>query len=84
LKPVYDFIIGNIRKQIAIGVETDICYCFGTGKNETFLRNLNEEYHFFTKIVALEHPRFVMQYKARSKQFYIDKYIEAFKPSNNG
>jgi len=33
---------------------------------------------FFKKIVALEHPRFIMQYKAKLKQQYIDKYIEAF------
>ena len=31
---VYSFIIDNIRKQISIGVETDVCFCFGTGKNE--------------------------------------------------
>ena len=77
--PVYDFIVDNIRAQIAMGVETDVCYCFGNGKNEKFLRKLNEENHFFGKIIALEHPRFVMQYKAMSKQFYIDKYLSAFR-----
>ena len=75
---VYDFIIENIKKQIALGIETDICYCFGTGKNEKFLRALNEEHAFFGEIVALEHPRFIMQYKSKSKQQYIDKYINAF------
>ena len=29
-----EFIIENIQKQIALGVHTDVCYCFGTGKNE--------------------------------------------------
>ena len=77
-KAVYPFIIDNLKKQIAIGFETDICFCFGTGKNEAFLRKLNDEMGFFKKIVALEHPRFIMQYKAKTKQFYIDKYLEAF------
>jgi hypothetical protein len=72
------FIVENIRKQIDLGVITDVCFCFGTGKNENFLRKLNDEYGFFKQIVALEHPRFIMQYKAKSKQFYIDKYVEAF------
>ncbi|MEI6681580.1 MAG: uracil-DNA glycosylase family protein [Bacteroidota bacterium] len=76
--PVYGFIVENIQKQIGMGVETDICYCFGNGKNEKFLRTLNAEKHFFGKIIALEHPRFVMQYKARSKPLYIDKYLSAF------
>ena len=75
---VYDGIIENIRKQIALGIETDICYCFGTGKNETFLRSVNNKYGFFKEILALEHPRFVMQYKSKSKSEYIDKYLRAF------
>ncbi len=75
---VTGFIIDNINKQIALGVNTDVCFCFGTGKNESFLRRLNDEYGFFKKIIALEHPRFIMQYKTASKQFYIDKYLSAF------
>lgn len=75
---VSDFIIENINKQISLGVKTNVCFCFGTGKNEAFLNKLNAQYHFFKKIVALEHPRFIMQYKTASKQFYIDKYLSAF------
>ncbi|MGZ4000508.1 MAG: uracil-DNA glycosylase family protein, partial [Mucilaginibacter sp.] len=77
-KAVTGYIIENIQTQISLGVETDVCFCFGTGKNENFLRKLNNEHRFFNKIVALEHPRFIMQYKARSKQVYIDKYLSAF------
>jgi len=80
---VRGYIIANIKTQIALGVETDVCFCLGTGKNEMFLRNLNEEYHFFKSIIALEHPRFIMQYKAKTKQFYIDKYVSAFKAVKN-
>ncbi len=75
---VYDFIIQNIKKQISFGISTDICFCFGTGKNEKFLKTINEEHHFFRKIVALEHPRFIMQYKSKTKHLFIDKYLEAF------
>jgi hypothetical protein len=75
---VTPFIIENIQKQIALGVNTDVCFCFGTGQNEKFIRKLNEEHGFFKKIIALEHPRFIMQYKTKTKQFYIDKYLEAF------
>jgi len=77
-KAVAGYIIENIRTQISLGVETDVCFCFGTGKNESFLRRLNNEHNFFGKIVALEHPRFIMQYKAKSKEMYIDKYLSAF------
>lgn len=75
---VTPFMIESIQKQLRFGIETDICFCFGTGKNEKFLRQLNDQMEFFKTIIALEHPRFVMQYKAKSKQQYIDKYLHAF------
>ena len=56
---------------------TDTCFCFGTGKNEKFLLALNDKYRFFGKIIALEHPRFIMQYRSKRKQEYIDKYLQA-------
>jgi len=76
---VLDFIVESIRNQIEFGIQTDICFCFGTGKNEKFLRALNQRYGFFKKIIALEHPRYVMQYKSRTRQDYIGKYIIAFR-----
>ncbi|WP_183559222.1 uracil-DNA glycosylase family protein [Mucilaginibacter sp. SP1R1] len=74
-KAVYPFIIENLQKQIELGFETDICFCFGIGKNEAFLRKLNQEQKFFKEIIALEHPRYIMQYKAKTKQDYIAKYL---------
>jgi hypothetical protein len=76
---VYGFIVENIEKQIDLGNYTDTCFCFGTGKNESFLRKVNAEKGYFKNIIALEHPRFIVQYKAKTKQQYIDKYIAAFK-----
>ena len=75
---VYDFMVWNIETQISMGVNTDVCFCFGTGKNEQFLTKLNDKMSFFKKIVALEHPRYIMQYKSKTKQDYIDKYVSAF------
>jgi hypothetical protein len=75
---VKDFIVESIRKQIALGVSKNICFCLGV-KNGDFLTQLNQEYHFFKKIVVLEHPRWVMQYNLKKKQIYIDKYVSALK-----
>lgn len=50
----------------------------GTGKNAAFLQALNEKEKFFKEVVPLEHPRFVMQYKSKTKSQYIDKYLTAF------
>lgn len=75
---VAGFIVESIRRQLAMGLKTDVCYCFGTGKNEAYLRHINERWHFFDRIVPLEHPRYIMQYKARSIDQYIAKYLDAF------
>lgn len=74
---VKPFMVQSIRQLMQLGVRRDRVFCLGTGKNEKFLRQLNEEHDFFDELVALEHPRYVMQYKARSKEEYIRKYVEA-------
>lgn len=75
---VKGFMIESLHKLVDLGINTDTCFCFGTGKNEKFLTKLNKEHQFFKKIIALEHPRYIMQYKSADKQFYIDKYLAAF------
>lgn len=78
LSAVYDFIVWNIKMQISMGVFTDVCFFLGTGKNQQFLQKLNKEYGFFGKLISLEHPRFIMQYKAKEKEAFIEKYLHAF------
>lgn len=74
-KAVSDFIIENIRAQIYLSGRNDVCYCLGTGKNYKYLSKLNEKYHFFDLIIPLEHPRYIMQYKSKSKDSYIGDFI---------
>lgn len=75
---VYDFMVESLKKQLAFGIDRRVGYCLGTGKNADFIKKLNEKEGFFGKIVPLEHPRFVMQYRTKRKQEYIDKYLMAF------
>jgi hypothetical protein len=75
---VKDFIIESLSSQLAFGFERDTCFCLGTGKNHKFLVQLNNELKLFDRIVPLEHPRYIMQYKTKQKDFYIQKYIEEF------
>lgn len=76
---VYGFIVDSIRKQIAFGIDTSVCYCMGTGKNAAFLNELNSREKFFDEVIALEHPRFVIQYRLKQKDSYVDKYIGQLK-----
>lgn len=72
---VQGFIEWNIQEQIGIGCATDVCYCLGTSKNYKYLLDLNNRKRYFGKIIPLEHPRFVMQYRAKTKDKYIADYI---------
>lgn len=76
-KAALPFILKTLPEQIAFGLETDVCICLGTGKNAAFLNKLNNEYKFFSQIHALEHPRYIMQYKSRDIEKYIEIYLRA-------
>ena len=74
-----DYILESLKKQISLGIDTSVVYCIGSGENYKFLLELNNKYHFFGKIIPLEHPRFIMQYNSKNKDYYIKKYLDAFK-----
>ena len=74
-KALYSFIVASLQKLISIGIDTSVCYCIGSGENFKFLLRINEQYHFFEKIIALEHPRFIMQYNSKNKDKYLEKYL---------
>lgn len=73
---VYDFMIASIEQQLGFGINRDICFCLGTGKNFRFIRELNDLNKYFNKVIPLEHPRYIMQYRSKLKQKYISRYIE--------
>lgn len=74
---VTPFVEHWLRTLIACGMRTDVVCCIGTGKNAAYFSKLNERLGLFERIIALEHPRYVMQYKAKQLDTYIDKYLTA-------
>lgn len=75
-RDVTHFIIDTLKQQLTFGIDTQKCYCMGHGKNFKFLSKLNAEMQFFHEIIPLEHPRYIVQYKNRHKQEYVDRYIQ--------
>lgn len=75
---IIPFAVECFKKQIAWGLHTTVAFCLGEGKNYTFLCKLNKEYKLFDKIIPLSHPRFIMQYKLKTKDVYINKYLQKF------
>ena len=73
---VYEFFMKTIKQQIDFGIDTTRCYCLGEGKNVAFLHRINKETHLFGEIVSLPHPRFIMQYRRKQVDQYIQLYLE--------
>lgn len=73
---VYDFMLDSLQRQLAFGVRRDIGFCLGTGKNYDFISRLNDKEGFFDQLIPLEHPRFVMQYRAKRIEEYVARYLE--------
>jgi len=72
---VQPHIIDSINRQIDMGAFRDRAFSMGQGTNYKYLKSLNDEHGFFKEIIPLPHPRWVMQYKRKTKQVYIDEYI---------
>lgn len=73
---ITDFAVDCMNNQLGFGIDRKIAFCLGDGKNYKYLSKLNEENKFFEKIIPLPHPRFIMQYKLKKKEEYIQSYLE--------
>jgi hypothetical protein len=69
------FMVKALSHQLTFGVNREKAFCLGEGMNFKFLKALNDEEKFFKEIVALPHPRFIMQYKRKMIEAYIGEYI---------
>ena len=76
-RTVYDFMVASLRKQISFGINRDVCFVLGK-KNAKYIRRINEREQLFGELVALEHPRYVVQYRSKYMETYVDKYINSF------
>lgn len=72
-------IVANIRRQIAMGIRTDICVVIGSGENDKMLRRLNDQYHFFEQVITLDHPGYIVRYHNKDRNTYIRQYLETLK-----
>lgn len=75
---VKPFMIESLKQQINFNIDCSHVFVLGK-KNAEFIKKINKETNFFDKITALEHPRYIQQYKSKEKDLFIDKYIVALK-----
>src|SRR6185503_1347659 len=70
------FILDKIKEQLRFGFKTDRCFCIGGEKNFKFLAGINKEHSFFKEIIPLPHPRFILQYRRKQKDKFVQQYLQ--------
>ncbi|MEN8194713.1 MAG: uracil-DNA glycosylase family protein [Bacteroidota bacterium] len=73
------FIEETLLKQMSFPQAKPNIICVGQGKNLKYLKAFNDKHHCFESIEVVPHPRWVMQYRRKEKQKYIDVYLDTLK-----
>jgi hypothetical protein len=69
-------IIQHLQSQIDFGAYSNKAICLGK-KNEKYLHDINNELNFFEEIITVDHPRYIMQYKLKKNDEYIEYYLDS-------
>lgn len=75
-----DYMIEMLQEYIKLGLDTSEVYILGK-KNAKFIQKLNMKAQLFKKMIVLDHPRYIQQYKFKERELYIDAYINALNPN---
>lgn len=69
------FMLQNLSFHAANNfLRNDYVICLGESSNLKWLTAFNKQNNFFGKIISLPHPRWVMQYKRKRKQEFVEMY----------
>lgn len=77
-KSLQPYMLQTLQQYADMGVRTETAWVLGK-KNANFLRPMFSQLNLFQRVIELEHPRYIQQYKSKEAEFYIDKYIVELK-----
>lgn len=66
--------INSIKKQIQFGAKRNKVIILGK-KNAEYFKHINDQLKLFETISVLDHPRYIMQYRLKKINKYIDDYL---------
>ncbi len=76
-KPMFEqYVADQIKAQLNFGIDQSVAYSIGKGLNIKYLKYINDKYGFFEKVLPLSHPRWVMQYRLKRKEEFIQEYLD--------
>ena len=76
-RTVEPFIIHNLDRLLDYHADRSEAYAIGGEKNFKYLDALNRKHGWFGKVVPLPHPRFIMQYRRKQKDLFIQQYLQS-------
>ncbi len=75
-KQLESYIVDHLKEQITYGAKP-VAYSLGQGKNIAYLKVLNKKYQLFERIEPLPHPRWIMQYRLKRLNEFLEVYRQA-------
>lgn len=74
----------NLTTQMAFGATSKVALCLGEGQNFKYFSKLNDKHGYFEKILPLPHPRWVMQYRRKRMDEFVDYFLRQFQEAISG
>jgi len=72
---IVPFVVNSMRVMIDAGLRTDATVLLGSGALKSFFeKHIRPLVHFDT-VIYLDHPRYVMQYRRREMERYVQDYV---------
>lgn len=75
-RAVTPLIVSSTEAQIALGCSREHVIVLGRGHNAKFFKRLNEQHRWFASVHALDHPRFILQYRRKRVDTYVRSYAD--------
>ncbi len=81
MKSLHGFMNRSLAAHVEFNIAADNLVVFGKRNAETLQELSWFQNVKFGQLHVLEHPRFIMQYKRKELNSYIDKFVDTFKKS---
>jgi hypothetical protein len=75
---LHHYIVRTLHEQLRIGARREVAIVLGGGKNAAFFNTVNAAEQLFETVIPLDHPRFIMQYRRKQLDAYLERYAGAF------
>lgn len=74
-------ILKTFKQQIDFGANDKYVISLGK-KNAEFLKEINDEIKYFREVIVFDHPRFIMQYRLKKLDSYLEKYTKVLREAS--